>query len=102
MAFNRVVIPSAAGRAGQQLAGFLGVDEDSELELTEMQKILFDRLYRLGAMRNLDGSRANRRRAREREAEKRRKFRAKEARRARAQARRAARTRTARRGRARV
>lgn len=84
MAFNRVVLPSAAGQAGRKFAEFLGIEEGDELDLTDMQAILYDRLYRLGAVRNLDGSRAHRRRARERQADKRRRA---EARRARTQAR---------------
>jgi len=110
MAFNRILVPSAAGAPGRQFAEFLGIDEDEELELTEMQSKLFDRLYRTGAIRHLDGSRANRRRARERDSEKRRRSKAKKARQARkaqrksarkAKTRKAARRNTARRGRAR-
>jgi len=95
MAFNRVVVPSAAGQAGKKFAEFLGIDEENELDLTEMQSILFDRLYRLGAVRHVDGSRAHRRRAREREADKRRRTKAREARRARNQTRRATQARRA-------
>lgn len=91
MAFNRVVLPSAAGQAGRKFAEFLGIEEGDELDLIDMQAILYDRLYRLGAVRNLDGSRAHRRRARERQADKRRRA---EARRARTQARQATRRRT--------
>lgn len=94
MAFNRVVIPSAAGTFGRKFAEFLGVDENSELEMTEMQSILYNRLFRLGAVRHLDGTRANRKRARERESAKRRKTNARKAR--------TTRTRTARHRRARV
>jgi hypothetical protein len=94
MAFNRVVVPSAGGHLGQKLAEFLGVDAEDELDLTEMQSKLYERLYRSGAVRHLDGTRATRRRASSRAAEKRRKARAKELRRARAQTRRAATRRT--------
>jgi len=72
MSFNKIVVPSEAGNPGLKFAEFLGVDADEALELTDMMSVLYDRLYRLGAMRNLDGTRAYRRRAREREAAKRR------------------------------
>jgi len=72
--FNRVVVPPPA------LAEFLLVDEEDELTLTEMQSLLYDRLYRLGAVRNIDGTRAYRKRRRDREAAKRRRKRAREAR----------------------
>lgn len=62
--FNRVVaLPEA-------LATFLKTDE--KLTFTELQSLLYDRLYRSGAVRHLDGSRAHRRRARDRQASKRR------------------------------
>lgn len=91
MAFNKVVVTSAAGQAGRKFAEFLGVEEGDELDLTDMQAILYDRLYRLGAVRNLDGTRAHRRRARERQADKRRRT---DARRNRVQARQTTRRRT--------
>jgi len=80
--FNRVVVPPLA------LAEFLLIDEGDELTLTEMQSLLYDRLYRLGAVRNVDGTRAYRKRRRDREAAKRRRKRAREARRERMAARR--------------
>lgn len=94
-AFNRIVV--LAGTTASKFAEFLGVKDTDELDLTEMQSILYDRLYRLGSVRHLDGSRANRRRASKRQAEKR--SRAKGARRNKAQTRRVTRNRkTARRG----
>lgn len=66
MAFNRVVVPSEGGVPGKRFAEFLNIDEDSELTLTEMTSRIYDRLYRLGMMRHVDGSRAHRRRARAR------------------------------------
>lgn len=72
MSFNRTVVPSEGGNFGQLFAEFLRIDEDSELSLTEMQKLLYDRLYRLGMVRHLDGRRATRRRSRDRNASKRR------------------------------
>lgn len=72
MNFNRTIVPSEGGTSGQLFAQFLRIDEDEELDLAEMQRILYDRLYRLGMVRHLDGSRARRKRAREREAAKRR------------------------------
>jgi len=62
--FNRVVVPTA------DLAAFLKTDE--ELTFTELQSLLYDRLYRSGAVRHLDGSRAHRKRARDRQAANRR------------------------------
>lgn len=58
--FNRVIVPPA------DLASFLKTDE--ELTFTELQSLLYDRLYRSGSVRHLDGSRARRRRARDRQA----------------------------------
>lgn len=72
--FNRVVVPPPA------LAELLRVEEDEELTLTEMTSLLYDRLYRLGAIRNMDGTRAHRKRRRDREAAKRRRQRARAAR----------------------
>ena len=62
MSFNRVVNFSEAGNSGVALADALGIEADQDLELTELMSVLFDRLYRLGAVRNMDGSRARRRR----------------------------------------
>ena len=70
--FNRVVIPSEGGNPGIKFAEFLNIDEDSEITLAEMQSYLYDRLFRLGMVRHVDGTRARRPRAREREAAKRR------------------------------
>jgi hypothetical protein len=60
--FNRVVVPPAS------LATFLKTEEDQELTFTELQSLLYDRLYRSGAVRKLDGTRARRKRARDRQA----------------------------------
>lgn len=60
--FNRIVVPPA------ELASFLRTEETEKLTFTELQSLLYDRLYRSGAVRNLDGSRAHRRRARDRQA----------------------------------
>lgn len=60
VAFNRVVVPPA------QLAEFLRVGGGERISLTQLQSMLYDRLYRLGAVRHLDGTRARRRRARDR------------------------------------
>ena len=84
MAFNRVVNFSQAGNAGVALADALGIEADQDVELTELMSVLFDRMYRIGAVRNLDGTRAHRRRRSSREAEKRRRERARERRRERA------------------
>ena len=81
MAFNRVVNFLAAGNPGVKLADALGVVADQDLELTELMSVLFDRLYRIGAVRNMDGSRAHRRRASSRSADKRRRERSREQRR---------------------
>jgi hypothetical protein len=72
MSFNRVVNFSEAGNSGVALADALGIEADQDLELTELMSVLFDRLYRLGAVRNMDGTRARRRRASSRAADKRR------------------------------
>lgn len=64
--FNRIVIATA------ELAAFLRTNENEELTFTELQSILYDRLYRSGAVRHLDGTRAHRRRARDRQARNRR------------------------------
>lgn len=80
MAFNKVVNFAEAGGSGVALADALGIEADQDLELTELMSVLFDRLYRVGAVRNLDGTRARRRRARSREADKRRRERSREAR----------------------
>lgn len=58
--FNRLVVPTA------DLASFLRVEEGSELTFTELQSRLYDRLYRSGSVRMTDGTRAHRRRARDR------------------------------------
>jgi len=58
--FNRVVVPPA------NLASFLRTEEGEELTFTELQSLLYDRLYRTGAVRLLNGDRAHRRRARDR------------------------------------
>jgi len=60
MPFNRIVVPPT------DLASFLRVEDRSELSFTQLQSILYDRLYRSGSVRHLDGSRARRRRARNR------------------------------------
>lgn len=60
MPFNRIVVPPT------DLAAFLRVEDRSELSFTQLQSILYDRLYRSGSVRHLDGSRARRRRARNR------------------------------------
>jgi hypothetical protein len=64
--FNRVVVPTA------DLAAFLKTEENEELTFTELQSLLYDRLYRSGSVRHLDGSRAHRKRARDRQAARRR------------------------------
>jgi len=60
--FNRVVIPTA------ELAAFLKTEENEKLTFTELQSLLYDRLYRSGSVRHLNGSRAHRKRARDRQA----------------------------------
>ena len=60
--FNRVVVPTA------ELAAFLKTEENEKLTFTELQSLLYDRLYRSGSVRHLNGSRAHRRRARDRQA----------------------------------
>lgn len=88
MAFNRVVVPSEGGESGKLFAEFLRIDADTELSLTEMQSYLYDRLFRLGMVRHMDGTRALRQRRRNRETTKQRRAgdekRAMDARRARA------------------
>jgi hypothetical protein len=64
--FNRVVVPPP------QLAEFLKVGDNEEMTLTQLQSRLYDRLYRTGAVRHLDGTRATRKRRRDRESAKRR------------------------------
>jgi len=83
MAFNKVVNFAEAGNSGEAMADALGIEADQDLELTELVSVLFDRMYRIGAVRNLDGTRARRRRASSREADKRRREAARERRRAR-------------------
>lgn len=60
VAFNRMIVPPV------QLAEFLRVGDGESISLTQLQSKLYDRLYRLGAVRHLDGTRAHRRRARAR------------------------------------
>jgi hypothetical protein len=64
--FNRVVVPTA------ELAAFLRTEENEKLTFTELQSLLYDRLYRSGSVRHLNGSRAHRKRARDRQARNRR------------------------------
>lgn len=75
MAFNRVIVPSEGGESGKLLAEFLRVEADREITLTELQSYLYDRLYRLGMVRHLDGTRALRQRRRTRETTKQRRAR---------------------------
>jgi hypothetical protein len=70
--FNRIVVPSEGGVSGKRFAEFLNIDPDSELSLSEMQSYLYDRLFRLGMIRHVDGDRAYRKRKSSREAAKRR------------------------------
>ena len=72
MAFNKVVNFGEAGNAGERFADALGIEANQDVELTELMSVLFDKLYRIGAVRNLDGTRARRRRASSRAADKRR------------------------------
>jgi len=58
--FNRVIVPPP------ELAEFLRVGEGENISLTELQSKLYDQLYRRGAVRHLDGTRARRRRSRDR------------------------------------
>ena len=81
MAFNKVVNFSEGGNAGEALADALGIEAGQDLELTELMSVLFERMYRIGAVRNLDGTRARRRRRSSREADKRRRERNRETRR---------------------
>lgn len=81
MSFNRVVNFAEAGTSGEALADALGIEADQDLELTELMSVLFDRLYRIGAVRMMDGTRAHRRRASSRAADRRRRERARERRR---------------------
>mgnify|MGYP001614800364 CR=1 FL=1 len=64
MAFNRIIVPSDGGQSGKLLADFLRVEEDAQISMTELQSYLYDRLYRLGMVRHLDGTRALRSRRR--------------------------------------
>ena len=64
--FNRKVVPLEGGSSGRKFAEFLRLG-DEELTFTEMQSKIYDRLYRLGMVRNVDGSRATRKRKRARE-----------------------------------
>lgn len=72
MAFNRVIVPSEGGQSGKLFAEFLRVEEDAEITMTELQSYLYDRLYRLGMVRHLDGTRALRSRRRRTHTEDRR------------------------------
>ena len=101
MSFNRVVNFSDAGNSGVALADALGIEADQDLELTELMSVLFDRLYRIGAVRNMDGTRARRRRASSRAADKRRREASRERRAERARENAAAARRESRRERAR-
>ena len=101
MSFNRVVNFSDAGNSGVALADALGIEADQDLELTELMSVLFDRLYRIGAVRNMDGTRARRRRASSRAADKRRREAARDRRAERARENAAAARRESRRERAR-
>ena len=80
MPFNRVVVPPA------DLASFLRTEENEKLTFTELQSLLYDRLYRSGSVRHLDGSRARRRRARDRQAAQSRRSRPRSTRRSRQRA----------------
>jgi len=69
--FNRIVVPSEGGASGVRFAEFLNIDPDSEITLAEMQSYLYDRLFRLGMVRHVDGDRAYRKRKSMRDAAKR-------------------------------
>ena len=69
MIFNRIV------RVPKSFAEFLNVEEDEEVSFAEMQSLLYDRLYRLGAIRQLNGDRATRKRVRGEAAARRREIR---------------------------
>ena len=76
--FNRRVEPLKGGSSGRKFAEFLRLEGEA-LTFTEMQSRIYDRLYRLGMVRNVDGTRATRKRKRARERAKARRKRVKAA-----------------------
>ena len=76
--FNRKVEPLKGGSSGRKFAEFLRLGDEA-LTFTEMQSKIYDRLYRLGMVRNADGTRATRKRKRARERAKARRKRVKAA-----------------------